>query len=158
MEIRLMKAGEADVVAQIVREAFRASADALGLTEAACPSYVAFEQAGGVTQCIERGATVALLLENETPIGTVRWYIHNGVGHVERLAVRPAYRKRGHGAALVAYAEAAMAQSGAHTAALSIVKAFTRLEMFYGGIGYVAARDARYDRLPFEVRHMEKAL
>ena len=159
MEVREIGIHEAGCVAVVVRAAFAAVAEGLGMTEEAYPRYSGFERAEGVESALSRGAKVFGLYEGEMMIGTVRcWMKSTDAGEIGRLAVLPAYRGRGYGAALVARAEEALQARGAERAELTIVRHFARLEAFYVGLGYTPAGDEDYDFFPFNGRKMSKEL
>ncbi|MFB6151537.1 MAG: GNAT family N-acetyltransferase [Haloarculaceae archaeon] len=79
-------------------------------------------------------ATHFVAYDGDHPVGTARLrVVEEGVGKVERVAVRGEYRERGVGRALMADVEAHAADRGLATLKLH---AQTRVETFYRKLGY----------------------
>lgn len=151
---------EAAVVASLIRESFAGQAEALRLSPADCPDYVAFETNSGVQRRMAAGCEVVLAYSGRMTVGTIS-YDHSGgagLGEIMRLAVLPSHRRNGYGRRLMRYAERRLVNAGATAARLSIVAQFTKLQAYYETLGYVGTVRTKVSGLPFELLFMEKQL
>ena len=150
--------GDAELVASLVRESFRKQAEILGISGVLHPNYVAFETEGGVRRRMASGTHVALARLAHEVVGTISCFMHNDGrrGEVQRLGVVPAYRGRGLGLELMAYAENYLMKRGAATIELGVVADFLRLQGYYERLGYVVTSTRPVENLPFQVTYLEK--
>ena len=161
LELRLAEPTEAGVAADIIRRSFEAQAEALGIQEPDCPSYVAFETPERVLQRMERGESVVLGLIDRETIGTVSYQVlstEDRKGTISRLAVLPGYRGNQLGLELMLYAEERLNQEGVSVVELSIVAQFSRLRQYYEMQGYIAQGTETFPTLPFEVLLLVKSM
>ncbi len=161
IEIRAAGPAEAGLIARIVQESFRAQAAMQGIVKAAYPRYVAFTEKSDVLKALEKGHIAALLYHGAEPIGGI-WHALDWndpqLGHVSKLAVLPAYRGRGYGEMLFAYAEDKLRTLGARQARLTCNARLTGLHSYYERLGYRKIKQEAWPTLPFEVVTMEKDL
>ncbi len=89
----------------------------------------------------------AILLDDETPIGSGRWVPVPGPSgqglwmEVKRIGVVEVYRKRGLGEVILKALEQAGRDAGVEGAQLAVRHDQVRLVDFYAGLGYVLADD-----------------
>jgi predicted N-acetyltransferase YhbS len=115
--LRAMTMADADAVAALIREAFAAQA----VVTDPLPSALRVTAADVIAQ-LQRGGGGAVVEAERILAGSVLWEAQDGGLYVSRVAVAPAWRRRGIGQALVGAAEAA-----ACAARLSYVSLATRL-------------------------------
>src|SRR5436190_9777955 len=99
MEIRQATLRDVETVHGIVQAAFEEYRGALPVSVGALD-----ESVEDVRNAISQGQVV-IALEAEEAVGTVRYEVKPDLVYVGRLAVLPAYRGRGVGAALMTYVE-----------------------------------------------------
>ena len=160
MKIRQATSVDAEIVAQIIREAFAEPARVMDIGHDRFPDYAAYEYPPAIIARLERGVEIFLLYDGNTPVGTVHVDLaaDGKRGEVGRLAIAPNYRKKGGGERLLRYAENRLRELGAEFATLAMIKPLTRLNAFYSANGYTLIEDKTFPGLHFEVRFMEKKL
>jgi GNAT superfamily N-acetyltransferase len=132
-----------------------------GITSEQYPNFVEFTDDETVRQAIETGNVPHLLIVEGQPVGTIWHKIDREdptIGHVRKLAVLPAYRGRGYGEMLFAYAESKLRESGAHISRLKCNDNLPRLHAYYERLGYHKTATEQFASLPFAVLTMEKLL
>ena len=161
VEIREVGAAEAGIITQIIQEAFRGQAEAQGITREEYPRYVAFTDEASVLKALENGQHTALLFHGAEPVGSI-WHTldrdNPHLGHVSKLAVLPAYRGRGYGEMLFAYAEERLRALGATRTRLTCNARLAGLHAYYERLGYRRVKQEAWSFLPFEVLTMDKDL
>ena len=159
LSLKLAELDQAEVVAEIVRAAFKGSDEILGLDPAEHPRYAAFETAENVRRRMATGETTVLAYVAGRTVGTVSYHVATdgtASGKIKRLAILPEFRGKGHGQRLMEYAEQRLTELGAHMSILAIVAQFEGLQRYYERLGYNPTHTKSYPQLPFEVLHMEK--
>ncbi len=159
MEIREAGAVEVPVIARIIRDSFCEQAEIQGILEGEYPRYVAFTDETHVLKSLEKGQHMALLYHGAEAIGGI-WHTLDRddplLGHVSKLAVLPAYRGRGCGEMLFAYAEEKLRTLGAQRVQLTCNARLVGLHAYYERLGYRKVKQEAWSFLPFEVLTMEK--
>lgn len=161
VEIREAGAAEAGIIVRIIRESFREQAEMQGITIEEYPRYVAFTDEVSVLKALENRQHLVLLWHGAEPIGGI-WHTLDRddpqLGHVSKLAVLPAYRGRGYGEMLFAYAEGRLRVLGAQRARLTCNARLAGLHAYYERLGYRRVKQEAWSFLPFEVLTMDKEL
>lgn len=103
---------------------------------------------------IDGTALHLVMYEGEQAIATGRMYAEEGIAHIGRIAVLPAYRGQHIGAMVVHRLEEEARAMGFSTVALS---AQCRVQTFYEKMGYTAMGDIYLDEYCDHI-HMEKTL
>jgi len=160
MTIREATADDADLLAEMIREAFAtdtawhrlASGDPPRGPHTCTPEWVAGQMAKAVW--------FYLVVIDDAPCGCVGLELDDPeTCHLKRLSVRPAFRGRGLGEALVAHVLRQAKALGATHMTLGLVADNTRLRNWYVRQGFVVEREAEpHERLPFALTHMSYSL
>jgi ribosomal protein S18 acetylase RimI-like enzyme len=144
----------------VIRESFATVATARGLTEAAAPTHPSFMTVERLRGLRGRGARLFALLDGGRVLGCAALEAsrHPGVSYLERLAVLPAERHRGHGRALVAHVARAARAAGAQVLSIGIIDDEVVLKRWYEAQGFAVTGTRRFEHLPFTVCYMELGL
>lgn len=142
----------------VIRRAFRTVMDDMGLTEKDVPTSAAFMTLDTLRTLWASGTQTFALIESGRPVGCVslRPASRMGVFDLERLAVAPEARHRGHGTALLDQAFAVARAEGATVVSIGIIEENSMLKQWYEAYGFVACGTRTFDHLPFTVCFMEK--
>lgn len=142
----------------VIRRAFRTVMDDMGLTEDDVPTNAAFVTLDRLRTLRAGGTRTFALIESGRPVGCVslRPATRAGVLDLERLAVAPEARHRGHGTALMDHAFAVARAERATVVSIGIIEENTVLKQWYEAYGFVARGTLTFDHLPFTVCFMGK--
>lgn len=132
LEIMFRDADERDIptIVAITQAAFREYEGVLDP-----PSSVRDETPAKVRAKLQEGVTVMALLNGQA-VGVVYFSPHNAYTYMGRLAVLPAWRGQGVGAALVAHVEARARSLGSGRVRLGVRIALPHLRVMYERLGY----------------------
>lgn len=159
MEINEATPADAEVVAGIIREAFRDVADRFALTAENCPKHPSNCVAEWILRDLTRGVGYYSMQTGGNLAGCVALEIVDGdVAYLERLAVLPSHRTRGFGAALVGHALAQATAAGAHEVSVGIIAEHVELKAWYGRLGFVENSTKSFPHLPFRVAFLSRTL
>jgi GNAT superfamily N-acetyltransferase len=149
--LRLAEPNEADVVHTVMRAAFiESEAEEL-------PSSALDETVDDVRRALEEGGAVLALVDGRT-VGCLRYRIADGALRFSRMGVLPEARKRGVGAAMVAYVEAHARRLGLERVELTARSQQPDNRPYYQRLGYtVVGYSERYGVADL-VTHMRKTL
>ena len=143
----------------VIRESFKAVADEFGLTEENCPTNPAFITLERLEKLREKGAEFFGLYEDGEQIGFVALEkAEGGVHYLEKLAVVPGHRHKGHGKNLVDFACDYTAAAYGTAVSIGIMDNHTLLKDWYKTLGFIESGTKRFEHLPFAVCFMEKRL
>jgi N-acetylglutamate synthase-like GNAT family acetyltransferase len=144
----------------VIRAAFATVAEARGLTEASAPTHPSFMTLERLRGMSARGVRLFALSEAGQVIGCAALETSRrpGVRYLERLAVVPAARHRGHGRALVEHVVAVARADGAEALSIGIIDDDLVLKRWYEGLGFAVTGTRRFEHLPFVVCYMERRL
>lgn len=137
-ELALRKASEEDLplLVEIIREAFAPVAEELGLTQEGAPRYPAFQTVETLRRYMrEREVRMFLLLVHGSAVGCGGWRGDSECqagARLVRIAVRPAYQRRGYGGTIVRKLEEEVRKHGLRRASLETSGPFR----FYRRLGY----------------------
>jgi predicted N-acetyltransferase YhbS len=152
MQIRQANQEDAEAVHAVVQSAFEEFRDKLAVSVSALD-----ESVEDVRKAISE-ERVVVALEGAEAVGTVRYEVKPGLLYVGRLAVLPAYRGRGVGAALMAYIERLAPSLGRTRIQLATRESIPGNIAFYGHIGYRITEKVQHPRGPDIVVWFEKEL
>jgi len=159
MAIRLATRDEAPRLAGIIRAAFRDVAERFGLTAETAPTHPSLCTAAWIEKALDKGVTYYLGEDGARAWGCVALERANAaVCYLERLAVLPEYRGTGLGKALVDHVLTEARGLGARRVEIGIIADHRELRDWYLRLGFRAIKTVRFERLPFAVMFMERAL
>jgi ribosomal protein S18 acetylase RimI-like enzyme len=155
------EAAEKDVpeLNRIIRASFRDVAERFALTPVNCPTHPSFCSEEWVRAAMGKGVRFFLLEDEGSACGCAALErAKPGVCYLERLAVLPAYRRRGHGGRLVRHVleQARAARSG--SVEIGIIAEQAELRDWYRELGFEETGRKRFEHLPFEVMFMRHPL
>ncbi len=157
----IRKATPADVpgLVEMIRAAFRDVALRFDLSADNCPRHPSNCQESWVASALEQGVSYFLLASEGIFRGCVALEQANSeTCYLERLAVLPPWRHRGHGRALIAHALAEARTLGVQRVEIGIIAEHLELRDWYRKIGFVDQRTTRSPHLPFQVLFMSLGL
>jgi len=140
---------------ELIRESFADVALRLGLSPENCPTHPSNCQPEWVRADFARSNRYWIVEQDGQPCGCVALE-QKGPDEfrLRRLAVLPACRRRGLGAALVRHALAEAAKRGARTVELGTLADDKELQQWYSKLGFAYKNTARFEHLPFAVAFM----
>ena len=157
--IREATADDIPVLAGLIRDAFRTVADRFGLTPENCPKHPSNCSDAWIAAALEQGVTYYVLNVDDHACGCAALELARpGVCYLERLAVLPQFRNRGHGGALAIHVLEQAQALGADRVEIGIIAEDTDLANWYQELGFRQTRTAEFDHLPFTVALMKRAL
>jgi ribosomal protein S18 acetylase RimI-like enzyme len=141
------------------RAAFGTVAKDFGLTKDTAPTNAAYTTLENLTRHIRNGMTLWGMFCDTALVGCVatkRSKADKAVFYIERLAVAPKSRHRGHGGQLLSFAAEQIRGSGGTTASIGLMDNNNRLKEWYKSKGFVQHDCRRVEGLPFKVCYMSK--
>ena len=155
IDIVAANAVDADEIARVVGMANQDVADLFGLTRENAPRHPSFCTTEWIRSEIDRGQRYFVHRMSGAIRGCVAFeQADAATAYLNRLAVLPAYRHHGIGAALVRHIFAIAAARGIHTVSIGIIAEHDRLKRWYRRFGFTDAGTRRFDHLPFTVGFM----
>src|SRR5689334_21097808 len=130
MEIRHARVEDAEAVHDVVRAAFEEYRGVLPVSVSALD-----ESLEDVREAISEGG-VLLAVDGTQAVGTVRYEVRPDLLYVGRLAVSPSQRRRGVGAALMAFVEGLAPSLGRTRIQLATRQSIPGNIAFYERLGY----------------------
>jgi ribosomal protein S18 acetylase RimI-like enzyme len=152
MEIKQARSEDVEAVHEVVRGAFEEYRGVLAVSVSALDETVE-----DVRREIS-GGRVLVALEGREIVGTVRYDLKPDCLYVGRLAVLPAYRKRGVGAALMDYVERLATALGRMRIQLATRESVPSNLRFYQRLGYRVVERVAHARGPDITVWFEKEL
>ncbi len=157
--IRQAALTDASLLARLIRESFRDVAARFNLTAENCPTHPSNCSENWVESDLAKGKHYFLLEKEGEPCGCIALEQANpDLCYLERLAVLPAFRRRGFGALLVNHVLKEARLRGAERVGAAIIAEHTRLRAWYERFGFIATETKRFPQLPFAVTFMELRL
>jgi N-acetylglutamate synthase-like GNAT family acetyltransferase len=157
--IRKTDASDADVLARLIRAAYRDVAERFGLTFENAPTHPSNCQPAWIERDLERGVSYFLLSVEATPCGCVALELATpSLAYLERLAVVPEFRHRGLGAELVARAVAEAVTAGARRVSVGVIAAHEEVVDWYREQGFELDETREFSHLPFTVAFLQRSL
>ncbi|MBN1889574.1 MAG: GNAT family N-acetyltransferase [Thermoflexales bacterium] len=157
--IRDATANDAELLASLIRVAFRDVAERFTLTPSNCPTHPSNCTVEWIEAGLEKGLRYYVLEEGENACGCVALeQAGPDVCYLERLAVLPRFRHKGYGRALVEHVLEQAGRLGAGRVELGIIAGQDELRAWYEGLGFCVERTAKFKHLPFRVAFMARQL
>lgn len=158
-QIKEVFADQADVLAQLIREANRAVAKSFGINQDNGPKHPSFCESCWVENDLHRGERYFLLTENQQPIACVAYEIptnSNGVrkAYLNRLSVLPEQQSKGIGSQLVAHIIEQAKADQLSFISIGVIGEHSKLQDWYEQLGFVKGDTKHFDHLPFSVTYM----
>lgn len=156
-EIKQIGNGSLEISADIIRRAFGAVTEELGITEENCPRFPAYTAVARLEQMRDNGGTFFGAFVDGVQVGVVAVEKEeDGRYFAKRLAVLPEYWHRGLGEELMNTALGNIRSCGVETAYIAIVNEHTILKQWYIGLGFQEIEVVKLDFLPFNVGFLQK--
>ena len=150
---------DSSLLADLIAASFHDVAKRFGLGRDNCPSHPSLITSDRVERGFRLGTEFLLAFKRACPCGCVGLRRPaEGVSTMEKLAVAPAFRRRGLGRVLVREAFFVAQRAGATHVEIGIIARQQELRAWYESMGFRAVRNAQFERLPFEVLFLQKAL
>jgi len=145
---------------EVIRTAFLTVAQERGLTPTTAPAHPSNTTVRDLERMREAGASFYAVRSARRLIGCVAMKLSNrpGVCYLERLAVIPSERHRGHGRRLLLHVAAEARKSGCRYLSVAIIDDDERLKSWYRSLGFVETGTHRFDHLPFTVCYMAQCV
>ncbi len=144
---------------RVLRSAFGTVASDLHITEETAPTNPAFVDLAKMGEYVKRRVSLFGMFAGEQMIGCVAIEKSNtdeATYFIERLAVIPEERHRGHGSALLEHAIEKIYERGGQYVSIGIIDANKVLKDWYARSGFTETGRKRFEHLPFEVCFMKK--
>jgi N-acetylglutamate synthase-like GNAT family acetyltransferase len=146
---------DAALLLRLIRESFETVYQRFDLRPEKWPGHAANKTPAWILEAMDNAQRFFILEESGEPCGCVALEIgEGGTAHLRRLAVLPAFRRRGFGRRLVDHVLAQARRLAARRVVLGIVAANMELQQWYERQGFAVTDRKRYDEVPFEVTHM----
>lgn len=155
-EIRAADIGDAELLTQLIREAFADLADRFGLTQENCPTNPAFTTPDDQRAAMAKGISYYVLHDEDGPVGCVALDTRDpDEPCLARLGVLRERRGRGYGRALVEHVIEEVRSRSLRRVVIGVIAEHHELVGWYEGLGFEKDQIRHFDHLPFEVRLME---
>ena len=144
---------------RLLRKAFGTVAKDFNLTEQSAPTNAAFTTLENLYRHIHDGLKFYGMIYKDSLIGciAVKKAKRDGrIYYIERLAVDPEYRHKGHGNELLQYALERIRERGGTTASIGLIDNNYILKKWYITKGFAQNDCRRVANLPFKVCYMSK--
>ncbi len=142
---------------ETIRGSFRDVAERFGLNQENCPRHASNCRADLVEKDMDRGVHYYILEYEGHVAGSVALeWVRPGLCNLERLAVLPAWRRRGFGKALVEHVLAEADRLGCRSVRIGVIADQAKLKEWYSGFGFVETETRDFDHLPFRVTFMSQ--
>ena len=159
VHVRQADADDAELVAELVRRAFRTVAEKLSFRPADYPNHPSNCAAGWVAEEMAKGAQFFVAETDGQAVGSVSLAQRDdGALWIRRLAVLPEHRQAGHGGALTARAMQAARDLGASRVQIGTVAEQPEIRAWYERRGFTVTEIREFDHLPFTVAFMARDL
>jgi diamine N-acetyltransferase len=145
----------------LLRSAFGTVAKDFGLTEISAPTNAAFTTLDNLRTHVQNGLAFYGMFGDASLIGCVaikQSKADKSIFYIERLAVAPEDRHRGHGAKLLSFACGRILARGGKTASIGLMDNNERLKQWYKSKGFAQHDCRRIEHLPFKVCFMSRDL
>jgi GNAT superfamily N-acetyltransferase len=142
----------------VIREAFRTVAQEFNLTQESAPTHPFFSTREQLIELHKKAAFFGLYVD-KTQAGFVAVEkAEDGTFFLGRLAVIPQFRHHGYGTMIVRFVLDYVKKQGGARVGLGMIDGHTILKEWYKSLGFVQTGTKKFERLPFVVCFMEKAV
>lgn len=150
--IRTAAPEDTGLLAGIVRTSFADVALRFGITQESAPSHPSNCTGERIRKDLARGVVYYILEHEGEAAGCAAVeQAQGGLCYLERLAVLPAYRRRGYGEALVRNAVLKARTLGAPELGIGIIAGHCELKQWYLRLGFIEKESRDFAHLPFRV-------
>lgn len=144
---------------QVIRNAFKTIAVEFGLTEQNCPTHPSFITLERLQELKNKRVLFFGLFSGGQQIGFVAIEkADTELYYIEKLAVLPEYRHKGHGRTLVRFAQNYIRTNGGRKVSIGMINEHTVLKKWYHELGFVETEINKVPGFPFTVCLMEMEL
>jgi diamine N-acetyltransferase len=142
----------------VIRDSFADVAAEFGLTPQNCPTHPSFMTLDDLMQMNEPGLELIGIFDGSEQVGFVAIEKADpDLYYLERLAVMPDHRRRGHGSALVNHVISRVRDLGGKRLSIGIIAESSSLKGWYKNLGFSEVDTREFQRLPFTVCFMDTA-
>jgi ribosomal protein S18 acetylase RimI-like enzyme len=158
-DIREASARDVPLLAGLIRDSFRDVGERFELTPENCPTHPSFCDEEWVGAAMRKGVRFFLLEDDGMKCGCVALEKAGPeVCYLERLAVLPERRRKGHGERLVLHVLEEARMLEASRVEIGIISDQGELKDWYRELGFEEKGRKRFEHLPFEVTFMYRRL
>ncbi len=151
--------GDVELLASLIRESFATVAQRFGLTPENAPTHPSNSKKEWIQAAFEKGVRYFLLRASGQAAGCAALErVDEDKCYMERLAVLPAFRRRGFGEALVNHIVATAREMGLKAIEIGVIAAQTELRAWYEKLSFVESSTRHFEGLPFDVTFMRREL
>ena len=155
--IRCATRDDAEVLADLLRRAFRDVAERFGLSRGNAPTHASNCEPGWIHSDFERGVDYFVASSTDAVIGCIALEpAAEAVAYLERLGVSPERRHQGIGAALVRHSVVRARSAGIRRVSVGVIAEHRELVAWYERLGFTLTETRRFPRLPFTVSYLER--
>ena len=155
IHIREANAADISLLSRLVRKSYRDVADRFKLTPANCPKHPSNCTDEWIENDFGRGISYFILEHRDVPAGCVAIEkAEADLCYLERLAVLPHQRKKGHGSQLVEHIFRTAQKLGSKKISIGIIAEQTELKQWYRKFGFIEGDTKSFSHLPFMVTFM----
>ncbi|MBN2325306.1 MAG: GNAT family N-acetyltransferase [Spirochaetes bacterium] len=150
--------GQRKELVEVIRKSNETVAEELDLTKENAPTNPAFLTYESLVDSMDRGLTMYGFYEDKKLKGCVgiEDAKKDGTFYIERLAVLPAYRRRGIGRRLLDFALGEIGRRNGKTASVAIINENETLKRWYLKYGFEETGLKKFVHLPFFVCFLQK--
>ena len=155
MEIVPATTEDAALIAAIIRESHQDVAQKFNLTRENNPKHPSFCTQEWVVADFQRGEAYFLYQMDDNHAGCVAFEQPDPeTAYLNRLSVRPPYRRQGIGAALVDHIIAYAQTKKVKIISIGIIADHEILKNWYANLGFIEKETRHFAHLPFDVTYM----
>jgi len=141
---------------EIIRSSFKTVRDKFNLTRDNCPTHPSFITYDDLLILKNKGLNFFGFFEKNLQIGFVATEkAGKDAYYIEKLAVLPDYRRRGHGKSLMLFAMDYVKKSDGRTISIGVINEDSLLKNWYMELGFKETTTKKFSHLPFTVCFME---
>ena len=150
--IRNAHASDIQLLAGLIRNAYRDVARRFGLTAGNCPKHPSNCTVEWIRRDFERHVSYFIYDVGDTTVGCAALEMaQEGMCYLERLCVLPEQRRQGYGRALAEHVIAQAKARGADRVGIGIIADQSELKQWYRKMGFVEGDSKTFAHLPFRV-------
>jgi len=139
---------------EVIKRSFKPVAEGFGLTPDNCPTNAAFIKLTYLIGMKNKGVELYKLTLNRQQIGFIaieQAPSDKETYYIEKVAVLPEYRHKGHGKRLVDFAINTIKKKRAKTISIALMNNHVELKDWYKNMGFIETEVKRFRHIPFDV-------